>query len=207
MVPKQQTRCLRNTTQQNNNTTTPHHPWSEVVTTNFPPPPPRGPGWCGARVTAVIAWGKRPVPFRTRKLRPTAPMVLHPGGCGRVGHRRNTIKWSRPPNTHVLGGLPHLNHPPQHRPPVHPTRAPPSNPHQLRERPPETRINCESVRRKPASTERASGWGHSSSTQHMHRRHTPHAWRGPGLQQRHPTRAPPSHPTHATERAFAGNPR
>jgi hypothetical protein len=26
----------------------------------------------------------------------------------------------RPPNTHVLGGLPHLNHPPQHRPPVAP---------------------------------------------------------------------------------------
>ena len=44
----------------------------------------------GARVTAVIAWGKRPVPFRTRKLSPPAPMVLHPGGCGRVGHRRHT---------------------------------------------------------------------------------------------------------------------
>src|SRR5690606_3187979 len=40
------------------------------------------------RVTATIAWGKRPVPYRTRKLRPTAPMVLHSGGCGRVGHRR-----------------------------------------------------------------------------------------------------------------------
>src|SRR5699024_4097982 len=39
----------------------------------------------GASVTVVIAWGKRPVPFRTRKLRLTAPMVLQPGGCGRVG--------------------------------------------------------------------------------------------------------------------------
>jgi hypothetical protein len=29
------------------------------------------------RVTAVIAKGKRPVPFRTRKLSPSAPMVLH----------------------------------------------------------------------------------------------------------------------------------
>src|SRR3954462_5579280 len=57
-------------------------------------------------VTAVIAWGKRPVPSRTRKLRPTAPMVLHPGGCGRVGHRRNTIHGRGPPTT--LGVLPHL---------------------------------------------------------------------------------------------------
>ena len=46
------------------------------------------PGGEFERVTAVIAWGKRPVPFRTRKLRPTAPMVLHSRGCGRVGHRR-----------------------------------------------------------------------------------------------------------------------
>ena len=37
----------------------------------------------------VIAAGKRPVPFRTRKLRLPAPMVLHPPGCGRVGHRRH----------------------------------------------------------------------------------------------------------------------
>ena len=44
-------------------------------------------------VTAVIAWGKRPVPYRTRKLRPTAPMVLHSTGCGRVGHRRTHFGW------------------------------------------------------------------------------------------------------------------
>src|SRR5690606_35548216 len=42
-------------------------------------------------VTAVIASGKRPVTFRTRKLSLTAPMVLHRGRCGRVGHRRTTI--------------------------------------------------------------------------------------------------------------------
>ena len=57
-----------------------------------------------ARVTAVIAWGKRPVPFRTRKLRPTAPMVLHPRECGRVGHRRTTITGKRPHPT--VGPLP-----------------------------------------------------------------------------------------------------
>ena len=36
----------------------------------------------------LIAAGKRPVPFRTRKLSPPAPMVLPPGGSGRVGYRR-----------------------------------------------------------------------------------------------------------------------
>ena len=43
------------------------------------------------RVTAAIAEGKRPVPFRTRKLSPPAPMVLHSTGCGRVGHRRTPV--------------------------------------------------------------------------------------------------------------------
>ena len=53
-------------------------------------------GWWGwglvgsRRVTAVIALRKRPVPFRTRKLSLTAPMVLHSGGCGRVGRRRTS---------------------------------------------------------------------------------------------------------------------
>ena len=36
----------------------------------------------------LMAAGKRPVPFRTRKLSPPAPMVLPPGGSGRVGYRR-----------------------------------------------------------------------------------------------------------------------
>ena len=85
----QTTNPLLENRQQNNNTT-------DVVTPVFPPPRPKGCGGCGHRVTAVIAWGKRPVPSRTRKLRPTAPMVLHPGGCGRVGHRRNTINGRGP---------------------------------------------------------------------------------------------------------------
>jgi hypothetical protein len=33
-------------------------------------------------------------------------MVLHPGGCGRVGHRRNTIQVEDP--NHQVGVLPHL---------------------------------------------------------------------------------------------------
>src|SRR4051794_5943004 len=41
-----------------------------------------------ARVTAAMAKGKHPVPSRTRKLSLSAPMVLQPGGCGRVGRRR-----------------------------------------------------------------------------------------------------------------------
>ena len=48
------------------------------------------------RVTAVIARGKRPVPFRTRKLSPSAPMVLHSPGCGRVGRRRTSFRKSHP---------------------------------------------------------------------------------------------------------------
>ena len=40
-------------------------------------------------LSVVLAVGSRPVPFRTRKLSPPAPMVLHSGGCGRVGRRRH----------------------------------------------------------------------------------------------------------------------
>ena len=36
-----------------------------------------------------IAAGKRPVPFRTRKLSLLTLMVLQPGGCGRVRNRRH----------------------------------------------------------------------------------------------------------------------
>ena len=57
-------------------------------------------------------------PFRTRKLRLPAPMVLHPPGCGRVGHRRlHTTKggarhgpppfFSRP---HTYGATPPHTH-------------------------------------------------------------------------------------------------
>ena len=44
----------------------------------------------------VIAAGKRPVPFRTRKLSLPAPMVLHSRGCGRVGHRRTQLHTRTP---------------------------------------------------------------------------------------------------------------
>ena len=51
-----------------------------------------GRGWFHVnRVSVVIASGKRPVTFRTRKLRLTAPMVLRGGPRGRVGHRRTTF--------------------------------------------------------------------------------------------------------------------
>ena len=51
-----------------------------------PEPPPAD------RITdfaAAMAQGRRPVPFRTRKLRPGTAMVLCPRGHGRVAHRRN----------------------------------------------------------------------------------------------------------------------
>src|SRR4051794_29200684 len=49
-------------------------------------------------VSVVIALGKRPVTFRTRKLSLSAPMVLQGGPCGRVGHRRTIFPdpWSWP---------------------------------------------------------------------------------------------------------------
>ena len=59
--------------------------------TGFPPPHTRW-GTGADRFSVVIAWGKRPVPSRTRKLRPTALMVLHSEGCGRVRHRRNSLQ-------------------------------------------------------------------------------------------------------------------
>ena len=43
------------------------------------------------RVTAVMAKGKHPVPFRTRKLSSSAPMVLRGGPRGRVGRRRTSF--------------------------------------------------------------------------------------------------------------------
>ena len=77
-----------------------------------------------------MAAGKRPVPFRTRKLSPPAPMVLPPGGSGRVGYRRpnnfthkhplhNTtvvqrvlfhMRWPNPPGWTSQCGQPH-HHP------------------------------------------------------------------------------------------------
>ena len=45
------------------------------------------------------AAGKRPDPFRTRKLSPPTPMVLHPEGCGRVGNRRPTTTQTKHPRT------------------------------------------------------------------------------------------------------------
>src|SRR5437016_4871327 len=70
---------------------------------------PGGPGWRHitgtpavfptyfGRVTAATAKGKRPDPFRTRKLSPPAPMVLPPREGGRVGHRRTPHKYGRSP--------------------------------------------------------------------------------------------------------------
>ena len=90
------------------------HTTPQCCNHSLPTPPPKPVRGTGNKVTAVIAWGKRPVPFRTRKLRPTAPMVLHPGGCGRVGHRRTHIR-SRPPNPHRDGGSPTLTPRPPHQ--------------------------------------------------------------------------------------------
>ena len=49
-----------------------------------------------------MARGRRPVPFRTRKLRPCTAMVLHPTECGRVARRRNTRN-TKPGRAHSPG--------------------------------------------------------------------------------------------------------
>ena len=51
-----------------------------------------------------MAQERRPVPFRTRKLRPGTAMVLHSTGCGRVARRRITRTGS--PGTLKVPGLP-----------------------------------------------------------------------------------------------------
>ena len=52
-----------------------------------------------------MAAGKRPDPFRTRKLSPPALMVLPPGGGGRVSYRRpnNLTTTIAPPKQHTGG--------------------------------------------------------------------------------------------------------
>ena len=57
-----------------------------------------------------MAQERRPVPFRTRKLRPGTAMVLHPTGCGRVARRRTTRTGS--PLEHTpQGAFPISGHP------------------------------------------------------------------------------------------------
>ncbi len=56
----------------------------------------RSRGMYNTRFAAAMAQGRRPDPFRTRKLRPGTAMVLHPEGCGRVARRRtNTPRRGR----------------------------------------------------------------------------------------------------------------
>ena len=50
-----------------------------------------------------MAQVRRPVPFRTRKLRPGTAMVLHPTGCGRVARRRTT-RWASRSSLWLPGG-------------------------------------------------------------------------------------------------------
>src|ERR671928_777369 len=59
---------------------------------------PRTPGLIG--VSVVMAKGKHPVPFRTRKLSPSAPMVLRGRPRGRVGHRRAQPRTTLRPAPH-----------------------------------------------------------------------------------------------------------
>ena len=64
---------------------------SRTVTVRSPRGP--SPGVDRTRFAAAMARVRRPVPFRTRKLRPCTAMVLHPRGCGRVARRRFHTSW------------------------------------------------------------------------------------------------------------------
>ena len=58
------------------------------------------------RFAAAMARVRRPVPFRTRKLRPCTAMVLHPRGCGRVARRRfHTIRFPPVEPPRAPGGI------------------------------------------------------------------------------------------------------
>ena len=87
------------------------HPTHHTTAAGQDTPPHGGPTRGGGRhnLVVVTAPGKRPATFRTWKLSPAAPMVLHPRGCGRVGNRHNTPEGGR---AHKRG------------PPHTPTRAP-----------------------------------------------------------------------------------
>ena len=71
------------------------------------PAPPRKRRAGTTEFAAVMAWGRRPVPFRTRKLRPSTAMVLHSEGCGRVAHRRSTTH-KGPRTAHAAQGPFHI---------------------------------------------------------------------------------------------------
>ena len=91
----------------------------QITINPHPPTPHNGTQKPGGTVlntslVVVIAPGKRPATFRTWKLSPAAPMVLQPTGCGRVGHRHNTLQASgQEPN----GSWP-LRYPTQQKPPL-----------------------------------------------------------------------------------------
>ena len=77
--------------------------------------PPSGPQPANHREThgfpdntgfaAAMAQGRRPDPFRTRKLRPGTAMVLHPTGRGRVARRRTTRTKNPRSSTRLPGVL------------------------------------------------------------------------------------------------------
>ena len=109
-------------------------------------------------VSVAMAKGKHPVPFRTRKLSPSAPMVLRGGPRGRVGRRRTSPVEAAPSTGAASTALPHRYPHPQH----------PRNEIPTGERAPDRPFRCEGTphgRDHPASTAgQRRGFGELAAT-------------------------------------------
>ncbi len=111
----------------------------------------RSRGMYNTRFAAAMAQGRRPDPFRTRKLRPGTAMVLHLEGCGRVARRR----------TQTLKGRGH------HTCPL-PFRIPRTQPQAT------THTRTWNKRAKPGQPPLHTPTMNRQVRHHTHDRHTPH---------------------------------
>ena len=124
-------------------------------------------------LVVVTAPGKRPATFRTWKLSPAAPMVLHPRGCGRVGNRHNT-----PPRgaAHTSAAPPHT--PTHTRARQTSTRARPHNNAGTQHATTRTRAHARQHAREHATTRtRGHARDHARNTAHTRARTSTHTQR------------------------------
>ena len=131
------------------------------------------------KLAVVIVLGKRPATFRTRKLSPTTPMVLHPTGCGRVGNRRNHTT-NKGVGGRAFGKKEHT--------PVFPSNAPPPTPlsHTTILNTPHIAPNTPHANTQPGGK---PGSPHTHHTVHTRHNRTQRVKDDPYLNQPHPQHA------------------